>query len=140
MLKYIENRKDDEVQFDFHSNGTWHKAIKKWRRNLCWCKHILKLNWKSQVLDKHKSKNYNKRRSHKPFYGRAKVSHWKALKRILRYVKDTMSFGWLYTKSDNYRLSGNLDTDWCRDMNDQKRIIDYVFFMGDISFTWLSKK
>nr|KYP67696.1 Copia protein [Cajanus cajan] len=51
-----------------------------------------------------------------------------------------MSFGLCFTKSDNYRLIGYLDSDWCGDVDDQKSTAGYVFFMGNTAFTWLSKK
>nr|KYP31979.1 Retrovirus-related Pol polyprotein from transposon TNT 1-94 [Cajanus cajan] len=69
-----------------------------------------------------------------------RYSHWKALKRILRYVKGTMSLGLCFTKSDNYRLIGYSDSDWCGDVDDRKSTAGYVFFMGNSAFTWLSKK
>ena len=74
------------------------------------------------------------------FMEEPRYSHWKALKRILRYVKGSISFRLMFTKSDNYRLTGYLDSDWCGDMDDQKSTTVYVFFMGNTSFTWLSKK
>ncbi|XP_027922735.1 uncharacterized protein LOC114180632 [Vigna unguiculata] len=69
------------------------------------------------------------------FMEEPRYSHWKALKRILRYVKGTMSFGLLFTKSDNYRLTGYSDSDWCGDMDDRKSTAGYVFFMGNTTFT-----
>nr|KYP33048.1 Retrovirus-related Pol polyprotein from transposon TNT 1-94 [Cajanus cajan] len=69
-----------------------------------------------------------------------RYSHWKALKRILRYVKGTISLRLCFTKSDNYRLIRYSDSDWCGDVDDQKSTTGYVFFMGNTAFTWLSKK
>ncbi|XP_047314582.1 secreted RxLR effector protein 161-like [Impatiens glandulifera] len=65
---------------------------------------------------------------------------WKALKRILRYVRGTLSLGIFYSKSDNYRLVGYSDSDWCGDVNDRKSTSGYVFLLGNSAFTWLSKK
>jgi len=67
-------------------------------------------------------------------------SHCKVLKRILRYIRGTISLGLYYTKSGNYQLVGYSDSDWCRDVDDRKNTFRYVFFMGHITFTWLSKK
>jgi hypothetical protein len=67
-------------------------------------------------------------------------SHWKALKQILRYIQGTVSLGLFYSKAEDYKLVGNSDSDWCRDIDDQKITSGYVFFMGDTVFTWLSKK
>ncbi|XP_052735485.1 secreted RxLR effector protein 161-like [Vigna angularis] len=74
------------------------------------------------------------------FMEESRYSHWKELKRILRYVKGTMSIRLWYTKSDNYRLSKYLDNDWCGDVNDRNSTVCYVFIVGDTTFTWLSRK
>lgn len=67
-------------------------------------------------------------------------SHWKALKRILRYIRGTESLGLFYSKTKEYKLLGYSDSDWCGDVDDRKSTSGYVFFMGDTAFTWLSKK
>ncbi|XP_047309787.1 uncharacterized mitochondrial protein AtMg00810-like [Impatiens glandulifera] len=67
-------------------------------------------------------------------------THWKALKRILRYVRGTLSLGIFYSKSDNYRLVDYSDSDWCGDVDDRKSTSGYVFLLGNSAFTWLSKK
>ncbi|XP_061373189.1 secreted RxLR effector protein 161-like [Gastrolobium bilobum] len=67
-------------------------------------------------------------------------THWKAAKRILRYVQGTISQGLHYSKSDKYKLVGYSDSDWCGDVDDRKSTTGYVFFMGNTTFTWVSKK
>ncbi|XP_061358015.1 uncharacterized mitochondrial protein AtMg00810-like [Gastrolobium bilobum] len=67
-------------------------------------------------------------------------THWKAAKRILRYVQGTISQGLYYSKSDKYKLVGYSDSDWCRDVDNRKSMVGYVFFMGNTTFTWVSKK
>ena len=67
-------------------------------------------------------------------------SHWKALKRVLRYIQGTVSLGLFYSKVANYRLTGYSDSDWCEDIDDRKSTSVYVFFMGNTTFSWLSKK
>ncbi|KAG5536506.1 hypothetical protein RHGRI_024066 [Rhododendron griersonianum] len=67
-------------------------------------------------------------------------SHWKALKRILRYIQGTVSLGLFYSKAEDYKLVGYSDSDWCGDIDDRKSTAGYVFFMGDTAFTWLSKR
>jgi len=69
-----------------------------------------------------------------------RYTHWKVLKRILRYVRGTVSLGLMYTRTDDYRLVDDSDSDWCGDVDDQKSTSGYVFFMGSTTFTWLSKK
>ena len=67
-------------------------------------------------------------------------SHWKALKRVLRYIQGTVSLGLFYSKTEDYKLVGYSDSDWCGDIDDRKSTSGYVFFMGNTTFTWLSKK
>ncbi|KAH9650236.1 hypothetical protein KPL70_026291 [Citrus sinensis] len=69
-----------------------------------------------------------------------KTTHFKAAKRIIRDIKGTTNFGLLYSFSNDYKLVGYSDNDWGGDVNDRKSTIGFVFFMGDIAFTWMSKK
>ncbi|GJQ99145.1 retrovirus-related pol polyprotein from transposon TNT 1-94 [Tanacetum coccineum] len=74
------------------------------------------------------------------FMENPKYAHWKALKRILRYVKGTESLGLFYSSSKEYTLTGYSDSDWHGDVDDRKSTSGYVFFMGKTAFTWASKK
>ncbi|KAH9719925.1 hypothetical protein KPL70_005931 [Citrus sinensis] len=69
-----------------------------------------------------------------------KTTHFKAAKRIIRYIKGTTNFGLLYSFSNDYKLVGYSDSDWGGDVDDQKSTTGFVFFMGDTAFTWMSKK
>ncbi|KAH9697084.1 hypothetical protein KPL71_023464 [Citrus sinensis] len=69
-----------------------------------------------------------------------KTTHFKAAKRILRYIKGTINFGLLYSFSNDYKLVGYSDSDWGGDVDDRKSTTRFVFFMGDTAFTWMSKK
>ena len=51
-----------------------------------------------------------------------------------------MSFGMFYSRTEDYKLVGYSDSDWCRDIDDRKNTSGYVFFMENTAFTWLSKK
>ncbi|XP_047314378.1 secreted RxLR effector protein 161-like [Impatiens glandulifera] len=67
-------------------------------------------------------------------------THLKAIKRILRYIRGTSSLGLLYSETKEYKLIGYSDSDWCGDIDDRKSTSGYVFYMGDTTFTWISKK
>jgi hypothetical protein len=67
-------------------------------------------------------------------------SHLKAIKRILRYIRGTESLGLFYSETNEYKLVGYSDSDWFGDVDDRKSTSRYVFYMGDTTFTWLSKK
>ena len=66
-----------------------------------------------------------------------KTTHFKAAKRILRYIKGTINFGLLYSFSNDHKRS---DSDWGGDVDDRKSTIGFVFFIGETAFTWMSKK
>jgi len=67
-------------------------------------------------------------------------SHLNAAKRILCYIKGTINEGMFYTSSKNFNLIGYSDSDWGRDLDERKSTTGFVFFIGDTSFTWSSKK
>jgi len=74
------------------------------------------------------------------FMERPKEAHWRAAKRVLRYVKGTKSFGILYTVSEHLDLVGYTDSDWAGSVDDQKSTSGYVFHMGSGASSWASKK
>ena len=57
------------------------------------------------------------------------MTHFKALKWVLRYIKGIVDFSLFYGYSNSFDLVGYNDSDWARDMNDKKSTI--VLF-----FTW----
>ncbi|KAK2966107.1 hypothetical protein RJ640_001521 [Escallonia rubra] len=67
-------------------------------------------------------------------------THMKAAKRILRYLKGTIEFGLFYSPSNNFKLLGYRDSDWAGDLDDRKSTTGFVFYMGDMTFTWSSKR
>ena len=68
------------------------------------------------------------------------MTHLNTTKRILRYLKDTLDYGLLYSPSKDFKFVGYNDSDWVRDMDDRKSNTGFVFYMGDTTFKWMSKK
>ncbi|KAG6502978.1 hypothetical protein ZIOFF_035267 [Zingiber officinale] len=68
------------------------------------------------------------------------TTHLKIAKRILRYIKGTIDFELLYSTSNHFKLEGYSDSDWGGDIDDRKSTTGFVFFMGDTTSTWISKK
>jgi hypothetical protein len=67
--------------------------------------------------------------------------HVAATKRILRYLKGTMSFGILYEKGEsNQELKGWTNSYYAGDMDDRKSTSGYVFKLGSRAISWSSKK
>ncbi|KAK9696674.1 Reverse transcriptase (RNA-dependent DNA polymerase) [Popillia japonica] len=73
------------------------------------------------------------------FQSRPSVELWKALKRILRYIKATIDYQLLYTKDvSSSALVGYADADWARD-NDRKSTSGYLFKVYGNTVIWRSK-
>lgn len=66
--------------------------------------------------------------------------NWSSVKRILRYLKDTASYGLLITKSKDTALNVYSDADWASDVADRKSTTGYAVFMGNNLISWNSKK
>ena len=67
-------------------------------------------------------------------------SHWKAAKRILRYVRGTVQFGIHYSAKASLLLVDFTDSDWAGDPDDRKSTAGYVFTLGSGPITWACKK
>ena len=67
-------------------------------------------------------------------------SHWKATKRILRYIWGTIQFGIHYSTGGKPLLVGFTNSDWAGDPDDRKSTAGYVFSLGSGPVTWACKK
>ena len=65
--------------------------------------------------------------------------HWKAFKRILRYLKGTIDYYLVYQGSE-LRLVGYSDADWGGDLDQLKSTSGYVFILNKGAISWCSKK
>ena len=61
------------------------------------------------------------------FMEESKSTYWKAAKRILRYIRGTISHGLMYSPSYDFQLFGYLDSDWGGDSDDRKSTIGFIF-------------
>ncbi|KAL0301535.1 UNVERIFIED_CONTAM: Secreted RxLR effector protein, partial [Sesamum radiatum] len=66
--------------------------------------------------------------------------HLIAAKRILRYIKNTLSYGLMYEQSKSFSLSGFVDVDWAGDVNDRRSTMGFCFKIGSAAISWCSKK
>lgn len=46
--------------------------------------------------------------------------HWKAVNRILRYLKGTLTYGLSFTRASNFSLHCYADADWANDISDRR--------------------
>lgn len=67
-------------------------------------------------------------------------THWKAAKRVLRYLKKTMHYKILFQKSPNFTITGYADADWGSDLIDRRSYTGYVFKIGEAAVSWESRK
>ena len=67
------------------------------------------------------------------------VSHFLAVKRILRYLKGTATYGLSYHR-DSLDLKAFSDVDWAGDPNDRRSTTGLVVFIGSNPISWSSKK
>lgn len=67
------------------------------------------------------------------------LAHWKAVKRILRYLKGTEDYVLCY-QGTNLRLIGYSDADWGSDLDERKSTSGYAFLLNNGAITWSSKK
>ncbi|KAH9296016.1 hypothetical protein KI387_039604, partial [Taxus chinensis] len=74
------------------------------------------------------------------FMQEPKICHWKAAKRILRYLKGSVDLGLEYKKNENFFLTGYSDSDHAGNIDDRKSTSGFVFFMGSGPISWGSKK
>jgi len=68
------------------------------------------------------------------------ITYFKAMKRILWYIKGPIDFGLFYGYSNSFELVGYSNSDWVRDMDDGKSTTGFVFYRGHTTFTWSLKK
>ncbi|XXG45853.1 hypothetical protein AAC387_Pa02g0824 [Persea americana] len=66
--------------------------------------------------------------------------HVDVVKRILRYVKGTVSEGVFYKKGVPIKLLGYCDADWAADSSTRRSNSGFCFSLGSGSVTWASKK
>ena len=67
------------------------------------------------------------------------LSHWYAVKRILRYIKGTLKLQLCY-QGDDLKLCGYFDAYWASDLDKRKSTTGYVYTLGGGAISWGSKK
>lgn len=74
------------------------------------------------------------------FMHKPTISHWQAIKRLLRYVKHTIHFGLLLYRQIAHILRGYSDADWGSDMEHRKSITVYIVFLSSNPISWRTQK
>ncbi|KAG2404035.1 Retrovirus-related Pol polyprotein from transposon TNT 1-94 Protease [Vigna angularis] len=74
------------------------------------------------------------------FMEEPRASHLQGAKRILRYIKGTLTEGIFYSNNSNVKLVGYTDSDWAGDIETRKSTSGYTFHLGTGVVSWSSKK
>ncbi|KAL3819930.1 hypothetical protein ACJIZ3_005835 [Penstemon smallii] len=67
-------------------------------------------------------------------------THWVAVKRILRYLKHSISTGLYITKSVDMRLQAYSDSDWATDRDNRRSVGAFCVYMGSNLISWSCKQ
>jgi hypothetical protein len=73
------------------------------------------------------------------FLSAPRTNHWMAIKRIFRYVAQTISHGICYAREGDIKLIGYSDADWAGDAESRKSRSGYIFLLGGAAVSWQSK-
>ena len=74
------------------------------------------------------------------FSAKPTKQHWIAVKRIMRYLRGTIYYGLLYSRSGSKKCIGYSDSDWAGDLDDRKSTSGYLFQISGAAVSWRSKK
>ncbi|XP_066380791.1 secreted RxLR effector protein 161-like [Miscanthus floridulus] len=66
--------------------------------------------------------------------------HWKAVKRILRYIRFTVELGLRIIRSSSSLVSGFSDADWAGCVDDRRSTGGFAIFLGGNLVSWSARK
>ena len=67
-------------------------------------------------------------------------SHWKAAKKVLRYLQGTKDLLLTYRRTDTLEVVGSSDSDYANYVDDKKSTSGYIFMMAEGVVSWRSVK
>ncbi|KAK1415826.1 hypothetical protein QVD17_31614 [Tagetes erecta] len=68
------------------------------------------------------------------------LDHWKAAKKVLRYLQGTKDYKLTYKRSDNLEVVGYSDSDFAKCKDDKRSTSGYVFMLAGGPISWKSHK
>lgn len=66
--------------------------------------------------------------------------HWNAVKRLMRYLKGTMSTCLVYEQETEPKIIGYADANWGNDTDDRRSYTGFIYFLAKGAISWTSKK
>ena len=73
------------------------------------------------------------------FLEKPRVSHWQAVKRVFRYLAETVEYGLRFDRQDSTHLIGFSDADWAGDVSTRKSRSGFIFVLGGAAVSWQSR-
>jgi hypothetical protein len=74
------------------------------------------------------------------FLQKPTVLHWQSVKRLLRYLKQTIHFGLQIQRSSSTVLQAFTDADWAGSRDDRRSTGGYCIFLGQNLISWSCRK
>lgn len=74
------------------------------------------------------------------YNSRFNVAHWKAVKRIFRYLKGTINLRLCFFPENTDRIIGFSDADWASDLDKRRSCTGYIFKLANAAITWKSSR
>ncbi|CAM8984117.1 unnamed protein product [Rhodiola kirilowii] len=68
------------------------------------------------------------------------IDHWKAAKKVLRYLQGTKDYMLMYRRTDNLKVIGYSDSDYGGCIDSRKSTSGYVFMLANGAVSWRSAK
>ena len=68
------------------------------------------------------------------------INHWKAAKKVMRYLKGTKDYMLMYRQTDNLEVIGYSDLDYANYIDLRKSTLGYVFMLAGGVVSWRSAK
>ncbi|XP_040862747.1 secreted RxLR effector protein 161-like [Glycine max] len=68
------------------------------------------------------------------------MDHWKAAKRVMRYLKRTKYYTFIYKRSDQLEIIGYSDSDFTGGLDSLRSTSGYIFMLVGGAVSWRSAK
>lgn len=74
------------------------------------------------------------------FQSNSRVDHWKAAKKVMKYLQGTKDYMLTFRRSDNLEVIGYSDSDFAGCVDSRKSTFGYLFLLCGAAISWKSAK